>query len=372
MKNNVFKKIIVVGIITLIIGIVIACILIINNSNEEILDKPLTEITMKDFKKVKVELGAKGFDNPDYKEIYEEYLKPKYSNITVFDETFGDINVILTSKKNLGDEMEGKEVLDLKPFIENEIFGINNLNENNFSSIYMEYVYRLSEEDVYAIPEYINLPCIIYNSAFAEILDISIPNRWSELALVKSELMNFADYKDHIVAGYDKEHFDIVSAFVKQGYDEEVAKYIIESWEKNGIIKGYDKMNISELSSDLPIIFIMPNSDTISALKENSCEYAVSGMLLDDNEMIYINVNDGKHGKYISVLKGANVYEDIAGWLYLKGSIDTKDNDQLSIKPFSESNVTSNSPGEYYYIMLQLLSTYEKMYENGQIVFYQK
>ena len=122
----------------------------------------------------------------------------------------------------------------------------------------------------------------------------------------------------------------------------------------------------------MPIIFIMPNSDTISALKENSCEYAVSGMLLDDNEMIYINVNDGKHGKYISVLKGANVYEDIAGWLYLKGSIDTKDNDQLSIKPFSESNVTSNAPGEYYYIMLQLLSTYEKMYENGQIVFYQK
>lgn len=372
MKKNVTKKIIIIGIVVLIISAIIAGVLIINKDDGELIDKPLSEVTMEDFKKAKIEIGVKGFENPDYQKIYKEYLKPSYSNISVVEATPEKFNVSATSKELLGDEIDGKEVMDLKPFIENEIFGFNNIGENNFGAIYMEYVYGLGGDTIYAIPECINLPCIIYNSAFSETLDIMIPGKWSDLAIVKSELMNFKDYKDHLVAGYDKENFDIVSSFVKQGYEEDTAKYIIESWEKNGILKGYDKTNISELESDLPLIFIMPNSDTIEALGKNVGSYAVGGMLLDDNEMLYINVNDGKHGQYLSVLKGNNIYEDIASWLYLKASIDTEYKEQLTIKPFLEINLTTNVQGEYNYILLQLLKTYEKMYDKGQIVFYNK
>ena len=55
----------------------------------------------------------------------------------------------------------------------------------NFKTVYLEYVYGLTEGKVYAIPEYINIPSIIYNSIFAETLDIVIPNKWSDLAIVK-------------------------------------------------------------------------------------------------------------------------------------------------------------------------------------------
>lgn len=377
MKNNIIKKIIIIGIAVMVVGIIIAGVLIMGNDEGEIIDKPLSEVTMDDFKKTKVEIEVLGFDYPeyniDYKDIYKEYVKTSYPNISVIkasDDTKG--NVVSATKENISDIINGKEVLDLKPFIKNEIFGFTSRGENNFGNIYLEYVYGLNEGKIYAIPEYINIPSIIYNNAFSEALDIMIPSKWSDLAIVKSELVNFEDYKEHLVAGYDKEHFDIVAAFVAQGYDEETARYIIKSWENNNILKGYDKTNMDELYGDLPIIFIMPNNDTIKALGKMSSSYSVGGMLLDDEEMLYINCNDGKHGQYLSVIKGDNVYEDIASWLYLKASIDTEYKQQLAIKPFLENNLSTNIQGEYNYIMLQLLNFYEQMYEKDRIVFYNK
>ena len=376
MKNNVTKKIILISIIIIVIAAIVAGIWIINKEeyNEEIIDKPLEEVTMDDFKKTKIEISVSGFDYTwygiDSKDIYKHAVKPYYPNISLVEKT--SVNVISSSKEELSNVLKDKEVLDLKTFIKNEIFGFNSKGENNFKTIYMEYVYGLTEGKVYAIPEYINIPSIIYNSSFAETLDIVIPNKWSDLAIVKSELISFEDYKDHLVAGYDREYFDIVSVFMMQGYDEETARYIIESWEKNNILKGYDKTNMDELEGDAPIIFIMPNNDTIKALGKIASSYYIGGMLLDDEEMLYINCNDGKHGQYLSVIKGNNVYEDIASWLYLKASIDTEYREQLTIKPFLEHNLTTNIKGEYNYIMIQLLETYEKMYEKDRIVFYNK
>ncbi len=374
MKNNITKKIIIISIIAVIVILAITGILIINKDEELPVDKPLSEVTMDDFKKTKVEIGVMGFEYPDYDyaNIYKECIKPKYSNISVVKGTSDIINVTAMPKEALGDEINGIEVLDLKPFIDNEFFGFKDKGENNFGSVYMEYVYGLTDGEIYAIPEYINLPCILYNSIFAESLDILVPSRWSDLAIVKGELLNFKDYQNHLVAGYDRDHFDIVSSFIQQGYEEEIARYIIESWEKNGILKGYDKTNMDELVNDSPIIFIMPNSDTINALGKYSSTYSIGGMLLDDEDTLYINCKDGKNGKYLSVLKGDNVYEDIASWLFLKGSIDNKYSEALTVKPYLEDNSTANNKGEYNYIICQLLQTYEKMHEKGQIIFYNK
>ncbi len=374
MKNNIMKKIIIISIVAVIMILTVTGILIFNRDEELPIDKPLSEVTMDDLKKAKVEIGVMGFEYSEYNynDIYKECIKPKYSNISVVESTNDIINVTAMSKEILGDEINGREVLNLKPFIDNEVFGFNSKGENNFGSIYMKYVYGLSDEEIYAIPEYINLPCIIYNSVFSEVLDILVPSRWSDLAIVKGELLGFKDYQNHLVAGYDRDHFDIVSSFVAQGYEEETARYIIESWEKNGILKGYDKTNMDELVNDSPIVFIMPNSDTIKALGKYSSTYAIGGMLLDEDDTLYINCNDGKNGKYLSVLKGDNIYEDIASWLFIKGSIDNKYSEVLTIKPFLEDNLTTNVQGEYNYVMRQLLQTYEKMYEKGQIIFYNK
>jgi hypothetical protein len=115
----------------------------------------------------------------------------------------------------------------------------------------------------------------------------------------------------------------------------------------------------------------MPNSETITALGEISGFYRIGGMLMDDNEKLYINIKDGKHGNYLSVIKGDNIYEDIASWLYLKESMDTEYCKQLTLKPYLEKNLTINNKDSYNYKMLQLLSVYEKMYEKDQIIFYE-
>ena len=201
-------------------------------------------------------------------------------------------------------------------------------------------------------------------------MDVTIPDEWSELAILKGELASFPDYKDHVVAGYDKDSFDIISLFIEQGYDRETALYIIDSWEKNNILKGYDKTNMDELMGDLPVIFIMPTPETIKLLGDKVYGYSISGMLLDDDGILRINCNDGQHGKYLSVLKGDNVYEDIASWLYLKESIDSEYYPSVTLKPYLEDNRTVSVEGELNYILLQLVSVYNKMLEEDRIVFY--
>lgn len=385
MKKNVIKKIVIIGIIVLIIGVVLACILLLGNENTgEVVDKPLEEVTKEDFLDVKVEIEVLGFNYPefdlDYKNIYKKYVKPNYPNISVIGkETSKDIeidytktgNVISIGKEYIADVMNEREVMDLRPFIENKIFGFTSKKENNLTEFYKHYLYTLSEGDeIYAIPEYINIPTIIYNNSFSEILDVTIPDEWSELAILKGELASFPDYKDHVVAGYDKDSFDIISLFIEQGYDRETALYIIDSWERNNILKGYDKTNMDELMGDLPVIFIMPTPETIKVLGNKVYGYSISGMLLDDDGILRINCNDGQHGKYLSVLKGDNVYEDIASWLYLKESIDSEYYPSVTLKPYLEDNRTVSVEGELNYILLQLVSVYNKMLEEDRIVFY--
>lgn len=379
MKKKGIKIIIIIGISLLVIGLLIGGIYILGkDENTEIIDKPLNEVTMEDFLGTKIEIEVIGFNYPEYDlnsdKIYNNYVKPKYPKIKIINETDYSVkgNVISIEKEKISDLMSKREVVDLKPFIENAVFGFTSQKENNLNSFYMEYVYRLNgTENIYALPEYVNLPSIIYNSMLSEILDVTVPGKWSDLALVKGELSSFQDYGNHLVAGYDKENFDIVQTFIMQGYDSETARFIVESWEERRILKGYDQSNIHELKDDMPFIFIMPNSETITALGEISGFYQIGGMLMDDNEKLYINIKDGKHGNYLSVIKGDNIYEDIASWLYLKESMDTEYYKQITLKPYLEKNLTINNKDSYNYKMLQLLSVYEKMYEKEQIIFYE-
>ena len=380
MKQSAIKKLIIIIIITIIvIGIVIGVILLNKEEPGEIIDKPLGEVTKKDFLKIDVQINLSGFGYEgyefDYKDIYKHYVKPNYANIKVEANNEEKSNLISFQDENF-DSIQNNELLDLRTFMEHSEFGFLEGKENNVNEFLIEYLVRFNEDRIiYAIPEYINIPATIYNSDFVESFDVELPDTWSELAILKGELMRFKDYEDHIVAGYDRDSFDIVKCFVSQGYDEETARYIVNSWENKKILKGYDQTNEQELATDAPIMFIMPNPETIKLLGGQSSQYAISGMLLDDDGELHVSVNDGVHGNYMSIVKGDNVYEDIASWLYLKESIDVKEYyEPLTLKPYLEDNLTSNLKGkanaDFILPLIRLLEIYNQMSDKGQVIFY--
>lgn len=381
MKKKGLKIIIIVGTVVLIAGIILASIFIFgkkdngseNNNPEEnitIIDKPLVEVTKEDFLSTKVTIEM---DEMPIADFHSKYIQPQYPNISITSSDEKN-NIVRGSRNSIKEMLENEEMVALNALINNPIFGFIDTKENNFNTFYMQYAYGTginNSENIYAIPEYINLPSIIYNTIFTEIMDLTVPDKWSDLAILKGELMDIADYSNHLVAGYDKEHFDIVKNFVMQGWNEEDAKYIIQSWEKNNILKGYDQTNIYELEGDMPIIFIMPNHEILASLGEMAYSYGVSGMLRDDNEILYINTKDGKHGEYLSIVKGDNIYEDIASWICIKESIEATYSESLTIKPYLEENLTTQQTNEYNLMMLKLLDIYEKMYDKEKIVFYE-
>lgn len=380
MKQSAIKKLIIIIIITIIvIGIVIGVILLNKEEPGEIIDKPLGEVTEKDFSKIDVQINLSGFDYDgyefDYKDIYKHYVKPNYANIKVEVNDEEKPNLISFQDRNF-DSIQNNELLDLRAFMEHPDFGFLDGKENNVNEFLIEYLVRFNEDRIiYAIPEYINIPATLYNSDFVESFDVVLPDTWSELAILKGELTRFKDYEDHVVAGYDRDSFDIVKCFVSQGYDEETARYIVNSWENNNILKGYDKTNEQELATDTPIMFIMPNARTIELLGGQSAQYAISGMLLDDDGDLHVSVNDGIHGNYMSIVKGDNVYEDIASWLYLKESIDVKEYyEPLTLKPYLEDHLTANLKGnasaDYILPLIRLLEIYNQMSDKGKVIFY--
>ncbi|MBQ8292372.1 MAG: hypothetical protein IJX78_01040 [Bacilli bacterium] len=375
MKENVIKKLIICGIVVVVIGLIVGGALIIRNKKpDQIIDKPLEDVKRDEFLDSSVKINISGIEN--YKKIYKSYVKPNYPNIKVDNSL--PANVTLNDGNQVLDFIKNNDVLDLSVFMKNSQFGLSKNAENNINNFILEYLYQFNEDNstaIYAIPEYINIPSIIYNHTFVENFDVIVPDSWSELGILKSELSGLADYEDHVVAGYDRNTFNVVKALMQQGYDEDAAIYIAESWEKNNILKGYDFTNYEEITSDLPVIFICPNVDTIKSLKNFYVDYAIGGMLLDEEGILHVNLQDGKNGKYFSITKGDNVYEDIASWLYIKESLDTNEYyEYFTLKLYMEEYVTNDLRGvlekDFIIPNLQLLALYEQMLVNDKVVFY--